>query len=75
MPPQATIMVEKETQKGILIGRNGAALKRLGREARAEVESFLQRPVFLELSVQVAADWRDRPESLKNFGYFDPLLI
>lgn len=68
-------MVEKDSQRPILIGRNGSALKRLGQEARTEVELFLGRPVFLELSVQVAQSWRDKPDSLKNFGYFDPLLI
>ncbi len=56
-------------------GTGGAALKRLGSEARKEIETFLGRPVFLEISVQVAPDWRQHSERLKEYGYYDPLYI
>ncbi|GBF97241.1 GTPase Era [Raphidocelis subcapitata] len=71
----ATILVERPGQRGILLGSGGAALKRLGSEARADVEAFLGRPVFLELSVQVAPDWRQHADRLREYGYYDPLYI
>lgn len=71
----AEVVVEKESQKGILIGREGAMLKRIGAEARREIEAFLGRGIYLELSVQVSKDWRDSKEALSKYGYFDPMLI
>lgn len=65
----ALLYVERETQKGILIGRKGAAIKRLGMEARAELESFLDCHVFLDLSVKVLKDWRNSDLFMHRFGY------
>lgn len=67
----AEIVVERNTQKGILIGKQGQALKRLGTSARMDIEAWLGRPVFLRLFVKVRPDWRNRPTFLKSFGY-DP---
>lgn len=69
----AELLVERESQVGIVVGRSGAALKKLGQEARKDIEEFLGRPVFLELSVQVAKDWREDKDALNKFGYFDQL--
>lgn len=66
---RAVIYVEKDTQKGILIGHQGSALKRIGREARLEMEAFFQKKVFLEMFVKVQKDWRNNDRKLKNFGY------
>ena len=63
------IYVERDSQKGILIGHNGSALKRVGTQARKEMEIFFDKKVFLELHVKVTRDWRNKPESLKSFGY------
>ncbi|MFO7616967.1 MAG: GTPase Era [Bacteroidales bacterium] len=63
------IYVERDSQKGILIGHNGSALKRVGTQARKEMETFFEKKVFLEMHVKVARDWRNKPESLKSFGY------
>ncbi|GIL66176.1 hypothetical protein Vafri_19783 [Volvox africanus] len=71
----AEIVVEKESQKGILIGTGGAMLKRIGQQARKEIEAFLEREVYLELSVQVDKDWRDNKEALNAYGYFNPMMI
>lgn len=65
----AEILVERETQRKILIGDNGAALKRVGTDARKDIEIFLQRKVFLELYVKVREGWRDNATWLKNLGY------
>ncbi len=65
----ADIVVERDTQKAILIGKGGAALKRLGRAAREEMEGFLGRPIFLELFVKTRADWRDRDGYLREYGF------
>lgn len=65
----AEIIVEKESQKGIIIGKNGNAIKKLGEAARASIEEFLQHPVFLELRVKVKNKWRSDEKSLKDFGY------
>jgi len=65
----AEIYVERDSQKGILIGRQGTALKKLGEGARREIEDFLQRPVFLELHIKVRKKWRDNPRMLKQLGY------
>jgi GTPase len=66
---QAEIFVERESQKGILIGKDGGALKEVGELARKEIEAFLGRPVYLELQVKVREQWRKKKEWLKRFGY------
>lgn len=66
---EAVINVIRETQKGIIIGHKGEAIKKLGIAARTEIEKFLGRKVFLGLSVKVAPDWRDNDKYLKSFGY------
>ncbi len=65
----ALILVERESQKGIIIGHQGKALKKLGTVARREIEHFTGKNVFLELFVKVEKDWRTNENSLKNFGY------
>ncbi len=65
----AFIFVERESQKGILIGNAGKALKRVGREARLDMENFFQKKVFLELRVKVKKDWRNNERLIKKFGY------
>lgn len=65
----ADIVVERDSQKAILIGKGGAALKRLGRAAREEIEDFLGRPVYLELFVKTRTDWRDRDGYLREYGF------
>jgi GTP-binding protein Era len=66
---QAEIIVERDSQKGILIGKQGAALKKVGEESRASIEEFLQRPVYLDLHVKVRSKWRTDENMLKSFGY------
>ncbi len=66
---RAEIMVVRESQKGIIIGHQGKALKKVGTEARIDMETFLQKKVFLELFVKVNKDWRDSDNQLKRFGY------
>jgi len=66
---RAIIYVEKISQKGILIGKRGQALKRVGELARQEIEAFLGRPVYLELYVKVMEDWRRKDVKLKSLGY------
>ncbi len=67
---RAIIYVEKASQKGILIGKKGAALKDVGRIARQEIEHLLERKVFLELWVKVKEKWRQDEKMLKEFGYY-----
>jgi GTP-binding protein Era len=66
---RATIYVMRSSQKGIIIGHQGKALKKVGTEARKDIEGFLEKKVFLELFVKVNEDWRDRSSKLKSFGY------
>lgn len=66
---RSVIMVERETQKGIIIGHKGAALKRVGVEARADLEKFFGKQVHLELYVKVNKNWRSNQNQLKRFGY------
>jgi GTPase len=66
---RAAILVERPSQKAILIGKKGEALKRVGEIARKDIEIFLDRPVFLELWVKVKEDWRRNNSVLKNLGY------
>jgi GTP-binding protein Era len=65
----AVVTVERDSQKGIVIGRRGEMLKRIGTEARREIEDLLQAKVFLELFVRVRKNWTDNPTMLKEFGY------
>jgi GTP-binding protein Era len=66
---RAEIHVVRESQKAILIGHRGQALKKTGTEARKDIEAFLDRKVYLELFVKVSKDWRDSETQLKRFGY------
>jgi len=65
----ANIMVERPSQKGILIGHKGLGLKRVGTEARKDMEVFLDKKVFLKLFVKVDKDWRSKASRLKHYGY------
>jgi GTP-binding protein Era len=65
----AVIFCERESQKGILIGKAGSALKRVGSQARKDLEDFFQKPVFLQLFVKVDKDWRSNTGRLKHYGY------
>ena len=67
----AVIYVMRDSQKGIIIGKKGAALKKMGTEARIEMEDFFQKKVFLQLFVKVAPDWREDKRELRRFGYED----
>jgi GTP-binding protein Era len=66
---RANIIVARESQKGIIIGHQGKELKKIGTEARKDIETFVQNKVFLELYVKVSKDWRDNDNQLKRFGY------
>ncbi len=63
------IFVERDSQKGIIIGHQGKALKRVGTEARQDIERFFDKKVFIELYVKVNKDWRNKDNTLKRFGY------
>ena len=65
----ASIIVEKDSQKGIVIGMGGRRIKEIGTEARKKIERLLGQHVFLELQVKVDPDWRNQPASLKEYGY------
>lgn len=65
----AVILVERDSQKGIMIGHQGKNLKRVGTDARKDIEGFLGKKVFLELFVKVDKDWRNNEGKLKHFGY------
>ncbi len=65
----AEIVVERDSQKGIVIGKGGQQLKKIGERARTQIEEFLGRPVFLRVHVKVRQGWRDSPTHLKSFGY------
>ncbi|MEZ5174357.1 MAG: GTPase Era [Bacteroidia bacterium] len=65
----AIIFVNRESQKGIIIGHQGKMLKKVSTEARLDMESFLGRKVFLSVQVKVSKDWRDNERQLKRFGY------
>ena len=67
----AVIYVMRESQKGIIIGRQGAALKKVGTQARLEMEDFFQKKVFLQIYVKVDPDWRESKRELRKFGYED----
>jgi len=65
----ADVYVERDSQKGILIGKKGSMLKEIGRASRTDIETLLNHPVFLELHVKVREKWRDKEEWLKRLGY------
>ena len=67
--PRALIIVERDSQKGILIGKGGEMLKRIGRESRLEIEKFIDQKVFMETFVKVDKDWRSTENKLKKYGY------
>lgn len=67
----AMLYVERDTQKGIIIGNKGCAIKQLGIVSRQAIEEFIQKHVFLELSVKVLKDWRNQELMMKKFGYFE----
>lgn len=68
---RSVIMVERDTQKGIIIGHKGKAIKRVGAEARKDLEIFFDKKVYLELFVKVNKNWRSNKNQLKRFGYKD----
>ena len=65
----ALIYVERDSQKGIIIGHGGKSLKKVGTEARKDLEAFFEKKIFLELFVKVEKDWRNKDTKLRNFGY------
>lgn len=67
----AVIYVERDSQKGILIGRGGEKIKKVGIEARQDIERFFDKKVYLELFVKVEKDWRNRESKLRQFGYIE----
>ena len=69
---RAVIYVERESQKGILIGAKGARIKQIGLAARAKIETLVDSPVYLDLHVKVLANWRKKAAALKRFGYRIP---
>ena len=68
---QATIVCERDSHKGMIIGKHGAMLKKIGTGARAGIEALLGTQVNLQLWVKVKKDWRESDFLLKNFGYYD----
>lgn len=65
----ATIFVERDTQKAIILGHKGESIKKLGTLARKDIEAFIEKKVYLELSLKVSSDWREDANQLKRFGY------
>ncbi len=68
---EAVIYVSRESQKGIIIGKKGAALKKVGTQSRIDMEDFFQKKVFLSIFVKVDPDWRENKRELRRFGYED----
>ena len=66
---RATVVVEKESQKGILIGKGGSKMKQIGQAARQDLEKFFQKRIFLDLWVKVMEGWKTDPARLKRLGY------
>jgi len=66
---RATIFVIRETQKMIIIGKNGQAIKRVGIDARKDIEEFVGKHIYLDITVKVSKDWRENDNQLKRFGY------
>ena len=69
MPIFADIIVEKDSQKGIVIGHNGQRLKSIGSKARQSIEALLHKHVYLNLTVKVSDDWRNKESLLSTLGY------
>ena len=67
----SVIYVERDSQKGIIIGHGGMKLKRVGIAARRDIEAFFGKRVFLEMYVKVEKDWRNRENKLRSFGYIE----
>lgn len=67
----AVVYVERESQKGIIIGRGGSMLKKVGTEARRDIEKFFGKSVYLEMFVKVEPNWRNRENKLRSFGYIE----
>jgi len=67
----ASIYVERDSQKGIIIGKRGAMLKEIGARARQDIEEMLGSKIYLELFVKVKEDWRNRESILRSLGYRD----
>ena len=65
----ATIIVERDSQKGIVIGKQGSMLKEVGKRARVDIEALLGSKVFLELWVKVQKDWRNKASQLRDYGF------
>jgi GTP-binding protein Era len=65
----ADVVVERDSQKGIVIGKGGTMLKKIGQSARRDIERFLELPIYLELHVKVREKWRDSADWLRRFGY------
>ena len=65
----ATIYVEQDSQKGIIIGKQGQMLKKIGQSAREEIEKLDDKKVYLDLQVKIQKDWRKKDKSLKSFGF------
>ncbi|MBI3734243.1 MAG: GTPase Era [Chloroflexi bacterium] len=66
---EATLLIEKESQKGIVIGAQGAMLKKIGQTARQQIELYIEHPVYLDLRVKVRARWREDEDELRRLGY------
>ena len=66
---RSLILVERESQKGIIIGHNGVALKKIGSKARIDLEKFFGKKIFIELHVKVSKNWRSNSNQLRKFGY------
>ena len=66
---RANIIIERDSQKGILIGKGGTMLRRIGTEARKEIQQFIDKHVYLETFVKVDKDWRGSEQKLKKYGY------
>ncbi len=66
---KATIYVERDSQKGIIIGKGGASIKHVGIEARKDIEAFFEKQIYLELFVKVDKDWRQKDARLRHYGY------
>ena len=67
----AVVYVERDSQKGIIIGRGGSMLKKVGTEARKDIEAFFDKRVYLEIFVKVEPNWRNRENKLRQFGYLE----
>ena len=68
---EASIVCERDSHKGIIIGKNGVMLKKIGSAARFEIERMMEQQINLKLWVKVRKDWRDSDTFIKNYGYHD----